>query len=107
MPSILFVSGNSFFLDRIVAKDFDATGVPEYLCRWKGYSAGESTWETEQNILSASAIEEFENAYKDPNLADKLDKKADQVIDAMIKFQDQRTPKYGVLPAWEDRVRTI
>ena len=94
-------------MDRIIAKDYDDDGVPEYLCLWLGYAPCKATWETEQNIISVDAIEEFEEKYADPNIAEDLDKKADEVIAAMVKFQEQQIPKYDSMPRWSDRTRII
>ena len=44
-------------------------GNREYLVRWKGYTAAEDTWETEENVRELDALKEFLSRYPDPPAA--------------------------------------
>ena len=65
---VLVLSGNQYFLDKIVAKDVDPDGNTEYLCTWSEYDSGGSTWQLERDITTKSLIEEFEQDYAIPDL---------------------------------------
>ncbi|KAK2714533.1 M-phase phosphoprotein 8-like [Artemia franciscana] len=59
-------SDRVFAAERILKKRI-RRGRPEYLLKWKGWSAKWSTWEPEENILDARLLEIFEKREREVN----------------------------------------
>ena len=49
--------GFAFTIERIVAKRLVGAGRVEYLVRWKGYDAGDDTWEKAKDMRTARRSE--------------------------------------------------
>jgi len=59
-----------FKVEKIVASKRDKNGAPLYKTRWKGYSAGEDTWEPSENLASTGHIDRFERQQRQRTLSE-------------------------------------
>ena len=51
--------GEEVYAVEAITKKRLRKGKPEYLIKWKGWSARDSTWEPEENILDPRLIQQF------------------------------------------------
>jgi len=71
-----------FKVEKIVGSKLDKNGASLYKTRWKGYSAGDDTWEPRENVASTGHVDRYERRQRQRTL-----RKASAGV-AVIEYED-------------------
>ena len=64
-PKLVIIEEEEFKVEKILNKRM-VRGKKKFLVRWKGYTAGEDTWENRENLENAKElVEEFKREYRE------------------------------------------